>query len=84
MDILGRYEQQHPQAAAPTRTDISSDDYGFFINLVMRLSGGRIRDANQASSVLLGAVVVMIIIAVIILVIGMRSGAVPLTPVSAT
>ena len=84
MDILRRYEQQHPQAAAPTRTDISSDDYGFFINSVMRLSGGRIRDANQASSVLLVAVVVMIIIAVIIIIIGMRSGAVPLTPVSVT
>ena len=84
MDILGRYEQQHPQATVQARTEQSSDEYGFFINLVMRMSRGRIQNANQASSVLLAAAVVMMIIAVIILVIGMRSGAVPLTPVSAT
>ena len=84
MDILGRYEQQHPQAAAPIIMEKVSNEYGFLIGLVMRMSGGRIRDAHKASFVLLAMAVVIIIIAVIILIIGMDSGAVPLAPTSQT
>lgn len=56
MDILGEYEKQHPVAQAPIRQTAFSpqSEYGFFIKLVMRLSGGKIENARQASMVLLG------------------------------
>ncbi|MBI3442619.1 MAG: hypothetical protein HY007_02540 [Candidatus Sungbacteria bacterium] len=55
MDILGEYEKQNPQPvrAAPQRQ--LADEYGFFIRLVMRLSGWKIENSRQASYVLLAA-----------------------------
>jgi len=58
MDLLEQYKQQNPQAFREQKSQIANDPYGreysTFITLVMRLSGGRIADARQASWVLLG------------------------------
>lgn len=59
MDILSQYQQEHPEAFREAPKQQSSDGYGFFIRLVLRLSGGRVRDARQAARVLLIAAVVM-------------------------
>lgn len=66
MDILGAYEKQNQPIAQPIVQRAQSPEYGFFIRLVMRLSGGRIENARQASYVLLGAVVVILIVAIVV------------------
>ncbi len=64
MDILEAYEKQNPQPirAAPQRQ--LTDEYGFFIRLVMRLSGGKIENTRQASMVLLAVSGVIILVTV--------------------
>lgn len=66
MDILGEYEKQNPQPvqAAPQRQ--LAPEYGFFIRLVMRLSGRRIENARQASYVLLALSITIIAVSFII------------------
>ena len=52
MDILGQYEKQFPQEnkpAIPQQRPLS--EHGFLINLVMRVSGGMIKDEAQATYV---------------------------------
>ncbi len=68
MDLLEQYKQQHPEVLQPASTWSPPREYGFFIRLVMRLSGGKIRDINQASYVLAiaGAVIVVISTAIFI------------------
>ncbi|MBI3420874.1 MAG: hypothetical protein HY006_02320 [Candidatus Sungbacteria bacterium] len=63
MDILGKYEQGQPQTVTPVVSPTSSSEYGFFVRLVMRLSGGRIHNARQANVALLIACGVMVLIA---------------------
>ncbi|MBI2053311.1 MAG: hypothetical protein HYT41_01010 [Candidatus Sungbacteria bacterium] len=52
MDLLSQYKQEHPpfQKQKPQAvTDPYGREYGAMVRLVMRLSGGRIRDARQAN-----------------------------------
>lgn len=76
MDILQKYEAEHPQVAVPIVSVSSSNEYGFFINLVMRLSGGKIKDENTASYVLVIAAVAMIVVAASLLYMGSGPGSV--------
>ena len=71
MDLLEQYKQQRPEAfkpsvAAQPTTDPYGREYGTMVRLAMRLSGGRIRDARQASYALL-AVAVMFGIATLLI-----------------
>jgi len=63
MDLLEQYKQQRPEAfkpsvAAQSTTDHYGREYGAMVRLVIRLSGGAIRDARQASYVLLAVAIV--------------------------
>lgn len=66
MDILAEYEKQNqkPIQASPQRQP--TDEYGFFIRLVMRLSGGKIENIRQASYVLLAAAGLVMITAIVV------------------
>ena len=81
MDILGEYEKQNPrplQQAAPQRQLAS--EYGFFIRLVIKLSGGKIENIRQASYVLLAAAGVIMVATIFVFLgtSGFFSGAKPL------
>ena len=65
MDILEQYKKQFPEANKPAPQFQPSNEYGFLINLVMRLSKGRITDANQASYILAGSAGLLFVIAII-------------------
>ena len=65
MSILEQYEKQFGTPVAPAPQNQPSNEYGFLINLVMRLSGGRIKDAAQASYVLAGCAGLLFVIAII-------------------
>lgn len=62
MDLLEQYKQANPsafQAVAPQAPrDPYGREYGFFVRLAMRASGGRIRTAAQANAALLAAAAV--------------------------
>ncbi|MBI4224705.1 MAG: hypothetical protein HY617_00060 [Candidatus Sungbacteria bacterium] len=70
MDILEAYEKNQPKAQSqnvlPTEGQLLAQRYapdtGFFIRLVMKLSGGRIQNNRQASYVLLGIAGIIMII----------------------
>ena len=64
MDILGEYESQNLDA--PTQTRRVSQEYGFFIRLVIKLSGGKIQNGRQASYVLLVAAAVVFLISLLL------------------
>jgi len=64
MDLLSQYKQDHPEALRPTPQWEPPKEYGFFIRLVMRLSGGRIREINQASYILLGAAALVLVVSI--------------------
>lgn len=66
MDILSQYKQDHPEAFRPGPQWEPPKEYGFFIRLAMRLSGGRIRDINQASYALTIAVAVVLLISLLL------------------
>ncbi len=57
MDILSQYQHDHPEAFRGQKPRLTTDEYGReysgMLALVMRLSGGRIKDARQASLTLL-------------------------------
>ena len=76
MDILKQYEKQFPEIkkAAPQWEEPS--EYGFFIRLVMRLSGGRINNETQASYVLI-AVAALMIVASLFIIFGGGAGQAP-------
>lgn len=63
MDILGKYEADRPQVIKQPHQFRTAPEYGFFVRIVMRLSGDRIQDARQASMVLLGCAGVCFLIA---------------------
>lgn len=75
MDLLSQYKQDHPEAPRKKPSSSLTDEYGReysrMVALVMRLSGGRIKDARQASYVLLG---IAVIIALVSLVLFFRTG----------
>lgn len=62
MDILSQYEQENPEASKPQPAWQSSGEYGFFIRLVMRLSGGKIQNETQANYVLFVFIAIAVII----------------------
>jgi len=66
MDILSQYKQQNPEAFREKPKWQPSSEYGFLIRLVMRLSGGRIRDAKKASMALLSIAMVVLIMSIAI------------------
>lgn len=63
MDLLEQYKQQHPEAFREQKPRPLIDKYGRtdtgMIAFVMRLSGGRIRDAKTASYTLLMVAIVI-------------------------
>ena len=67
MDLLEQYKQQNPEKFREQKPTQMADEYGreypAMVALVIRLSGGRIKDARQASYVLLGIMVHISIIA---------------------
>ena len=67
MDILKQYEKQFPEIkkAAPQWEEPAQ--YGFFIRLIMRLSGGRINNETQASYVLIAVAALMIVVSLFII-----------------
>jgi len=68
MDLLQQYKEQHPGAFREQKWEPPEgyERYGFFIRLVMRLSGGRIRDVRSASYVLIGFVALAIIVSLLL------------------
>lgn len=68
MDILKKYNEDTPTVRPQVSQWQPPSEYGFFVRMVMRVSGGRIRELRQASYVLLiGAIVITIIAAVLFL-----------------
>ncbi len=68
MDLLEQYKQQHPEAFRPREnTGLGADEYGFLIKLAIRLPGGFVQNAKQASRVLLGAAGIALAITVLLL-----------------
>ena len=68
MDILDQYKKQYPESQ-PTPKNLyegQPQDYGPIIKWVIKISGGRIRDAQQANMILLGGTIVLIVIALAI------------------
>lgn len=66
MDILQAYEKQRPQPIQASPQRQPTDEYGFFIRLVMRLSNGKIQNVKQASYVLLAAAGVILLAAALV------------------
>ena len=67
MDILKQYNQQFPEANKPAPQWQPSNEYGFLINLVMRLSGGKIQNKTQASYVLITVAALMLVVSLFII-----------------
>ena len=65
MDLLSQYKQDHPEAFRDAPKWQPPKEYGFFIRLVMRLSGGKIRDINKASYALAIAAAVVFLISLL-------------------
>ena len=66
MGILEQYEKQFPETNKPTPQWQPASEYGFFVKLVMKLSGGRIRDEVRANYVLAVITVILFIISIIL------------------
>ena len=62
MGILENYKEQNPSAFREAPKWQPPREYGFFIRMVMRLSGGRIREVNKAAQVLAIAVAVVFVV----------------------
>lgn len=63
MDILSQYEKQSPAVSHEQPMYQLPSEYGFLIRLVMKISGGRIKDAIRANYILIGVAIVFLIIA---------------------
>ena len=67
MDLLSQYKKEHPEAfqekPALPMTDEYGREYATMVRWVIQLSGGRIRDARQASYALLGATILIFLAA---------------------
>ena len=70
MDLLEQYKQQNPAAFREQKQVPAADEYGRaytgMVAFVMRLSGGRIRDARQASYVLLVVSAVIMVVSLVL------------------
>ena len=78
MDILSQYNKEHPEASQEQKQAPLSDSYGRAYTgmtaWLMRVSGGRIRDARTASVVLLGIAGCIIAIALVFYALGSSGG----------
>ncbi len=65
MDLLEQYKQQHPEKFQEQKPAPMADPYGreysTLVALVIRLSGGRIQNAKQASYALLAVAIVFVL-----------------------
>ena len=72
MDILSQYHKQRPEALQEKKAAPILDEYGrahtSMVGFVMRLSGGRIRDANQANIMLVIIVVISLGLSLLVLI----------------
>lgn len=68
MDILEQHKKEHAAEFRAAPQWQPPGEYGFFVRLVMRLSGGRIRDVHQAAYVLIGIVVLIVVISITMLI----------------
>ena len=62
MGLLENYREQNPEAFREAPKWEPPREYGFFIRLVMRLSGGKIRDVNTAAKMLAIAAAVVFVV----------------------
>lgn len=83
MDFLEQYKQQNPELSRAEKRPQTTDEYGSeqsgLVGLVVRLSGGRIRDARRANYVLL-AIGCVIILVLLLLIFGIPGSSPPTTP----
>lgn len=66
MDILAKYEAENPHIVRHLRQTSIAPEYGFFVRLIMGLSGGKIQDARRANTVLFGITLLIMATAVLI------------------
>ncbi len=70
MDLLSQYKQEHPESFQEKKAAPTADEYGRaytgMIAYVVRLSGGRFKDINQASYVLAIAVVAVLMVSALV------------------
>lgn len=69
MDILTQYEKENPEQKQVLQEMYGNkpQDYGPIVSLVMRFSGGRIQNEQQANMVLISFAAGIIIISILIL-----------------
>ncbi len=84
MDLLSQYNKDQPEAFQEEKAAPITDEYGRahsgMIRLVMRLSGGRIRDARTASYVLLIAAAVILTVSLVFFFAGSGNSTLPPPP----
>lgn len=79
MDILKKYEEENPKVHSQTPLKWEpSGEYSGIIRLVMRLSGGKIKNARQANIVLL--IVIITFFGISFLIVRNREGGVHVSP----
>ena len=61
MGLLENYKEQNPEAFREAPKWRPPQEYGFFIRMVMRMSGGRIRDVDRAAYVLAIAAAIILV-----------------------
>ncbi|MFY9462859.1 MAG: hypothetical protein WAP52_01595 [Candidatus Sungiibacteriota bacterium] len=68
MGLLENYQQQYPEAFRPKarEPELGEGEYGFIVRFVIHLPGGMVRNAKEASYVLLGAVGVIIVLTLVV------------------
>lgn len=65
MDILEQYEKENPEIShVPVSQEFQEES--FLARTVMRVSGGRIRDARQMSYILVGVIIFCLLFAIFI------------------
>ncbi len=77
MDILGQYKRENPGSSLPSASgDVPGfpQREGFLVRLVMRFSGGRIRNVFQATGVLIAIAILVIILSALFIFRGNNSG----------
>ena len=68
MDLLEQYKLQNPEAFRPKdrESELGRGEYGFIVRFVIHLPGGMVRNAKEASYILLGAAGVLIVLTLIV------------------
>ncbi len=66
MDLLSQYKQDSPRMVQEIPVLRNRAEYGYWIRLMINVSGGRIGDEKQATYILFGCATVMIVIAAVV------------------